>query len=282
MSRRCPGPVELPDPDQAEPSLPDLMREHPFQRDVRPEINPLPAPAEERPAPLDSPSDRDIYESPFDAADQKKLDERAQRNRAGSGEESVMGEDEIKKGLADFSCEYFLNRIRRESIRDISLDISAPYRPDVLNEDEFQKVFSKFREQQTSREWRSYDGDLLATGRLRDLAYEKAVVETDNGETRQVPINRLSQADLAYVSENWGLPRECLLDQVAYAPRNWQRMAMTWRASNLCHKPLYFEDVNLERYGHTHGPVLEPIVFFGTLLCQHRSTTIQDGCSFTL
>ncbi len=35
---------------------------------------------------------------------------------------------------------------------------------------------------------------------------------------------------------------------------------MTWKASNLCHTPLYFEDVNLERYGHTHGPVLEPVV----------------------
>ncbi len=35
---------------------------------------------------------------------------------------------------------------------------------------------------------------------------------------------------------------------------------MTWKASNLCHSPLYFEDVNLERYGHTHGPLLEPLV----------------------
>ena len=37
-------------------------------------------------------------------------------------------------------------------------------------------------------------------------------------------------------------------------------MTMTWKASNLCHTPLYFEDVNLERYGHTHGPLLEPVV----------------------
>ena len=35
---------------------------------------------------------------------------------------------------------------------------------------------------------------------------------------------------------------------------------MTWKASNLCHKPLYFEEVNLERYGHTAGPILQPIV----------------------
>jgi hypothetical protein len=27
----------------------------------------------------------------------------------------------------------------------------------------------------------------------------------------------------------------------------------------LCHKPLYFEEVGLERYGHTMGPFLEPV-----------------------
>ena len=45
---------------------------------------------------------------------------------------------------------------------------------------------------------------------------------------------------------------------------------MTWKASNLCHKPLYFEEVNLERYGHTAGPVLQPLVssahFFGNII----------------
>jgi hypothetical protein len=50
------------------------------------------------------------------------------------------------------------------------------------------------------------------------------------------------------------------LEQVAYTPRNWVSMTMTWKASNLCHKPLYFEEVNLERYGHTAGPVLQPVV----------------------
>ena len=42
-----------------------------------------------------------------------------------------------------------------------------------------------------------------------------------------------------------------------------------WKASALCHKPLYFEDASLERYGHSWGPCLDPFVsgahFFGTL-----------------
>jgi hypothetical protein len=28
----------------------------------------------------------------------------------------------------------------------------------------------------------------------------------------------------------------------------------------LCHKPLYFEEVQLERYGHTAGPVRQPFI----------------------
>jgi hypothetical protein len=43
---------------------------------------------------------------------------------------------------------------------------------------------------------------------------------------------------------------------------------MTWKAAGNCHKPLYFEDWNLERYGHSHGP-LDPVFsaahFFVTL-----------------
>ena len=35
-------------------------------------------------------------------------------------------------------------------------------------------------------------------------------------------------------------------------------MTYTWTASGLCHKPLYFEDVQLERYGHMAGPWLQP------------------------
>lgn len=33
-----------------------------------------------------------------------------------------------------------------------------------------------------------------------------------------------------------------------------------WMASNLTHDPLYFEDVALERYGHTYSPLVQPLV----------------------
>jgi hypothetical protein len=34
----------------------------------------------------------------------------------------------------------------------------------------------------------------------------------------------------------------------------------TYQASGLCHKPLYFEEVQLERYGHTAGPIKQPLL----------------------
>ena len=158
------------------------------------------------------------------------------------------------------SCTDFRQRIAEQDIRQVSLDISPPYRPDEFDTKRYEKLKADFDEKQSIRQWRSIDGREIASGRLRDLAYEKAVIETESGSTEELAVSRLSEADIAYIAENWGLPKECLLEQVAFTPRTWTPITMTWRASNLCHTPLYFEDVNLERYGHTHGPVLEPIV----------------------
>ena len=63
-------------------------------------------------------------------------------------------------------------------------------------------------------------------------------------------------------------PCECRLEGESYQPRRFATTMMTWKAAGNCHKPLYFEDWNLERYGHSHGP-LDPIFsaahFFVTL-----------------
>ena len=45
-----------------------------------------------------------------------------------------------------------------------------------------------------------------------------------------------------------------------HASRQWLATAFEYHASALCHKPLYFEDVQLERYGHTAGPFRQPII----------------------
>ena len=44
---------------------------------------------------------------------------------------------------------------------------------------------------------------------------------------------------------------------------SWGPTTFRWKASGLCHKPLYFEEVHLERYGHSWGPYLQPIISGG-------------------
>ena len=63
-------------------------------------------------------------------------------------------------------------------------------------------------------------------------------------------------------------PCECELSGV-FVDRNWETKLFSWKASALCHKPLYFEEVALERYGHSLNPLIQPIFsgvhFFATI-----------------
>jgi hypothetical protein len=63
-------------------------------------------------------------------------------------------------------------------------------------------------------------------------------------------------------------PCECRLEGETFEPRRFATTMFTWKAPGYCHKPLYFEDWELERYGHSYGP-LDPVLsaahFFTTL-----------------
>ena len=64
-------------------------------------------------------------------------------------------------------------------------------------------------------------------------------------------------------------PCECRLEGETFEPRRFATTLFTWKAAGYCHKPLYFEDWQLERYGHSHGPLADPFFsaahFFTTL-----------------
>ena len=83
--------------------------------------------------------------------------------------------------------------------------------------------------------------------------------------------NRLANIDLDIrVSGAPGndYPCECRLEGETYHPRKFACTTFTWKAAGYCHKPLYFEDWNLERYGHSHGwadPIISGAHFFATL-----------------
>jgi hypothetical protein len=71
-------------------------------------------------------------------------------------------------------------------------------------------------------------------------------------------------------TEGEDYPFECSLDDGnSHAGRCWEQTTYMWKASAMCHKPLYFEDEQLERYGHSFTPCIEPFVsgahFFATI-----------------
>ena len=237
-------------------------------------------PMELQPAPVvETPPRREIEDFQMP----RREEDRRPPSQLGAGSEDIT----LVRPVA-YSCDDFRRSIADATIQKVSLDISPPFRPDVIEYDEFQKMKQRFDEKQELRDWQSIDGRKLGRGRLRDLAYEKVVIETEFGTTEEIPVTRISEADLAYVSAQWGLPKECLIDQPQYQSRQWEPSKITWKASNLMHKPLYFEEVNLERYGHTAGPILQPVIssahFFANIavLPYKMGVHLPNECQYAL
>jgi hypothetical protein len=84
------------------------------------------------------------------------------------------------------------------------------------------------------------------------------------------------------------LPHDCPLGNATFQPRSFSPVTFHWTASALCHKPLYFEDVQLERYGHMGGPLLQPLAsatnFFLTfpILPYKMGLETPNECMYTL
>jgi hypothetical protein len=117
------------------------------------------------------------------------------------------------------------------------------------------------------RPWRDRTGREVAFGRFVGLENAKVLVE-NNGSREELYVYDLGRDEHGYLAAYWGVPTECTLSDDPYEARNWSLVAFQWKASGVCHKPLYWEHIQLERYGHTYGPVLQPILsgahFFGT------------------
>ena len=116
---------------------------------------------------------------------------------------------------------------------------------------------------------------LFGQGRLAGFRYGKIQIRSDSGSITDIPIRQLNRDDFCFVNAWWGLPPECQLGDEPLQVRDWTMTTFTWTASALCHKPLYFEHVELERYGHSGGPFIQPVMsaahFFGRGVgkCQH-------------
>lgn len=80
--------------------------------------------------------------------------------------------------------------------------------------------------------------------------------ECPNPETILLPLTKKDILD-AVTPKPGEFPRWCKMGTQSFVPRSWAPATFHWTASSLCHRPAYFEDLQLERYGHTVGPWLQ-------------------------
>lgn len=184
-------------------------------------------------------------------------------------------DDEIQRRSFDRSCDTIRNELLNSSITEIALDISPPKGP---NE-------SSFRPQ--VRTWTDQFGRVIGTGVITSLQQGYVIID-NNGSMQKLPYGNLSDPDLEVVAQFWQIPKECTVSQDMFTGRSWIPQTLTWKASNLCHKPLYFENVQLERYGHSHGPFSQPVHsafhFFRSLAFLPYNTGINppNECRYAL
>ncbi|MDX1945780.1 MAG: hypothetical protein SFU86_10320 [Pirellulaceae bacterium] len=185
-------------------------------------------------------------------------------------------------------CQLFREQLRNDSIRNISLDITPRFMPDLTKVEDEEQRAEKLRHLE-SRTWRSKSGEVLATGRMTNLERSRVIVTDDSGaEVARIPWNQLGDDELCYINAWWRLPVECGLGGREIASRHWIPATFAYTASSLCHKPLYFEQVQLERYGHTAGPIRQPLIsgahFFVSLMALPYNMAISPPheCEYAL
>ncbi|MBM4089944.1 MAG: hypothetical protein FJ276_11055 [Planctomycetes bacterium] len=107
-----------------------------------------------------------------------------------------------------------------------------------------------------SADWRSGAEDLSAFAPL------PATAELPNNSVEQLPMVPVTALDLNVRGVASRRPPDVAADYFANAgeaghvlgtTRQWAPSHFAWQAPALCHRPLYFQDVNLERHGLSYG-----------------------------
>lgn len=180
----------------------------------------------------------------------------------------------------DETCKTFLDMLRGDKITRISLDIAPRYKTDAATAEEDRAEREDKLRLAGSRAWHDYNGRLLATGHLSNLIHGMVQITDDAGsEVARIQLIDLGTDELCFVSGFWNLPDECPIVDRRGLSRNWVPATFTWHASALCHKPLYFEEVQLERYGHSAGPFKQPIISGAHFFASIATLPYQMGMS---
>ncbi|WP_207396515.1 hypothetical protein [Bremerella alba] len=165
------------------------------------------------------------------------------------------------------NCREIRNELGRFNIRNISLDISSPYAPDEDDPSVAESMQAQAMQSAPARQWHNIQGDVVADGRMLDIRDRRVLID-DGNEIKRIRIQDLGSDEKCFLTAYWNLPYECGWTDQPFMGRHWAPLEVNWTASALCHKPLYFEDRALERYGHTTGPISQVVLsgahFFGS------------------
>ncbi|HEV7278716.1 MAG TPA: hypothetical protein VGN57_00770 [Pirellulaceae bacterium] len=188
-----------------------------------------------------------------DGADASPLPAPGDAEEMGSPADETV-EDHLRR------CATAAEFARSNRLSGISLDVTPPYAPSLMRTESAPKQDPSVElADEPSRAWTNRGGSVLAEGRL--VGYENGFVRIETGAgIQQIRHRDLSEEDLYYLGRLWRIPAECVLRDETLLARTFEPMTFTWKASALCHKPLYFEETQLERYGHTAGPIAQPII----------------------
>ncbi|MHB8970993.1 MAG: hypothetical protein ACYC3X_11260 [Pirellulaceae bacterium] len=160
----------------------------------------------------------------------------------------------------DKRCDSARQFWQRDALAKISLDITPQLRPEELDPYKEESLRNADLAKAPLRTWRNRQGNVLATGRLNNIQRGRLMLLDANNQIIKIPFRELSDDDLCFLTSWWRVPNECTLGDETYLARNWQPSTLTWKATGVCHKPLYFEEPQLERYGHTTGHFMQPLV----------------------
>jgi hypothetical protein len=205
-------------------------------------------------------------ESPSDQA-KEQIDPPSPMNNKGKA--SGQDQDDELEGLlrrarqaTTPNCVSQRDLLRGKPLSSIDLD-AAPKLSEGLSslkdKTEDEEARKEFDKKSMLRDWTDYKGNLIVSGRLVDMRLGNIVLDV-GGSQRLIPLSHLSDVDMSYIADLWNLPFRCGTGFEPLEGRNFIASTVQWKASGACHNPLYFQQVQLERYGHEVGPVLQPLI----------------------
>ena len=263
------------DPFEEDDRLAQLPGDDPFDEPTQePAEELVPEPVSE---PLPEPTPEPTLEPAPDSADlemqeaKESLEEEIERRHQ-------SGRDWFEDDMHD----EFIGDAPLEDPDSEDTDKSDPFKGDDWLDDAIQSTQEQLRDEPDSQQgpdFSPWERDVPEGTRENPNALRKQAVteqeESDEScaqELAKLRDSGLRSIDLSIrVEGNPGedYPHECALESEPLKPREWPLLTYSWKASALCHKPLYFEQVRLERYGHSWGPYVQPIMsgvhFFGTV-----------------